>query len=367
MNEQRLLQWLWFAEVIGVGGNTLPALSLYGSPGALLTARSSDDNFSSVLGRAQRQRLLTLEPEQMAPRLARCRELGVRILTPDHEEYPVTFRLLEDAPAVLYCTGDVSALSSTSMVGMVGSRRPSAYGRQAAQKIAGELAGAGVTIVSGMADGLDSEAHKAALEQGALTIAVMGTAPEVCYPASHAGLRRQIETQGAVITEIPPDMQANRNFFVLRNRLIAALSDVLCVVEARKGSGTMITASYAGQYGRPVFSVPGSIFSPLSEGTNQLLAKGAKPCTGGNCILRALGIDPVLPAVSASASRPKLDAVQKKVLAALGPTPKTMGQLSADTGLPAWQLAAALTALELAGLADQLAGRQYLLRGGAVF
>lgn len=366
MNEQRLLQWLWFAEVIGVGGNTLPALSLYGSPGALLTARSCED-LSPVLGRAQRSRLHALEPEQMAPRLARCRELGVRILTPDHEEYPVTFRLLEDAPAVLYCTGDVSALSSTSMVGMVGSRRPSAYGRQAAQKIAGELAGAGVTIVSGMADGLDSEAHKAALEQGALTVAVMGTAPEVCYPASHAGLRRQIEAQGAVITEIPPDMQGNRNFFVLRNRLIAALSDVLCVVEARKGSGTMITASYAGQYGRPVFSVPGSIFSPLSEGTNQLLAKGAKPCTGGNCILRALGIDPVLPAVSASASQPKLDAVQKKVLAALGPTPKTMGQLSADTGLPAWQLAAALTALELAGLADQLAGRQYLLRGGAVF
>jgi len=367
MNEQRLLQWLWFAEVMGVGGNTLPVLSLYGSPGALLTARSSDDNLSSVLGRAQRQRLRTLEPEQMAPRLARCRELGVRILTPDHEEYPVTFRLLEDAPAVLYCTGDVSALSSTSMVGMVGSRRPSAYGRQAAQKIAGELAAAGVTIVSGMADGLDSEAHKAALEQGALTIAVMGTAPEVCYPASHAGLRHQIEAQGAVITEIPPDMQGSRNFFVLRNRLIAALSDVLCVVEARKGSGTMITASYAGQYGRPVFSVPGSIFSPLSEGTNQLLAKGAKPCTGANCILRALGIDPVLPAASASASQPKLDAVQKKVLAALGPTPKTMGQLSADTGLPAWQLAAALTALELAGLADQLAGRQYLLRGGAVF
>ncbi len=364
MNDQRLLQWLWFAEVMGVGANTLPALSLYGSPGALLAAREYED-LSPIAGRAQRSRLHALEPEQMAPRLARCRELGVRILTPDHEEYPVAFRLLENAPAVLYCTGDVSALSSTSMVGMVGSRRPSAYGRQAAQKIAGELAAAGVTIVSGMADGLDSEAHKAALEQGARTVAVMGTAPEVCYPASHAGLRRKIETQGAVLTEVPPDTRGGPRFFVLRNRLIAALSDALCVVEAREGSGTMITAGYAAKYGRPVFSVPGSIFSPLSEGTNQLLGKGAKPCTGADCILRALGIDPA-PAASAPASPPKLDDVQKQVLAALGPTPKTMGQLSADTGLPAWQLAAALTALELAGLADQLAGRQYLLRGGAV-
>ena len=240
MNDQRLLQWLWFAEVMGVGANTLPALSLYGSPGALLAAREYED-LSPIAGRAQRSRLHALEPEQMAPRLARCRELGVRILTPDHEEYPVAFRLLENAPAVLYCTGDASALSSTSMVGMVGSRRPSAYGRQAAQKIAGELAAAGVTIVSGMADGLDSEAHKAALEQGARTVAVMGTAPEVCYPASHAGLRRKIETQGAVLTEVPPDTRGGPRFFVLRNRLIAALSDALCVVEAREGSGTLKT------------------------------------------------------------------------------------------------------------------------------
>lgn len=361
MKSRRLLYWLWFAAGMGYGADILAPLSLYGGPDVLYSARE-EDQLRLAATPTQIRRLRQSEPEDFLPLLQKCREQSVYLVTPEQEEYPEGLRLVPDAPAVLFCQGDISVLQNHRLAAMVGSRRPSAYGRQAAREIAQGLARAGAVVVSGMADGLDSEAHKAALEAGGLTVAVMGTGHDQCYPPANASLRESICRQGLVLSEIPPGKSVRPAYFSLRNRIIAALSDCVCVVEARRSSGTMATARYAQTYGRPLFSVPGSIFSPLSEGTNELLAKGAVPCTGADSILCQLGLQsqPIAPA--SAAEKPRLSPHAAAVLAALGPKPQGMGALAEATGLPAWQLAAALTELELAGLADQLAGRQYLLR-----
>ena len=231
---------------------------------------------------------------------------------------------MPDAPPVLFCQGSIDLLQTGPAVAMVGSRRPSAYGRQAAREIAQGLARAGAVVVSGMADGLDSEAHRAALDAGGFTVAVMGTGHDQCYPPANASLREDICRKGLVISEIPPGSGVRRSYFALRNRIIAALSDCVCVVEARRSSGTMATARYAQNYGRPLFSVPGSIFSPLSEGTNELLAKGPFPVPGG-LILRQLGLQAQPAAPAAAAPKPQLSPHAAAVLAALGPNPREWG------------------------------------------
>lgn len=360
MTEQDVLYWVWFSSVMGIGAETEPVLSLYVDPKALFEARDCED-FSNIMTEAQIARLKNTTPEQCYDILENCKKRNVKILPFFHPQYPDKLREILDAPAVLYCTGNAGLLSPSFAVAMVGSRRHSAYGMQAAAEITKGLAKAKVTIVSGLADGLDSVAHRTALEQGTPTIAVMGTGHHQCYPPKNAALRAAIEQNGAVISEVFPEGGANKCFFSLRNRIIAALSDSVCVVEARKRSGTMQTAAYAQKYARNLFSVPGSIFSPLSEGTNELLKKGALPCVSAQSILHPLGIDDEQLIVSQSTQQSKISQDAKKVMEVLTPIPKNLGVLAQETGLAIWQLSAALTELELCGKAVQMAGRQYLL------
>ena len=360
MTEQDVLHWLWFSSVMGIGAEIEPVLSWYVDPKELFEARDCED-FSSVMTEAQIARLKNTTPEECDTILENCQKRNVKILPFCHPQYPNKLREVSDAPAVLYCTGDIDLISPDFAVAMVGSRRHSAYGRQAAVEITKGLAKANVTIVSGLADGLDSVAHCTALEQDVPTIAVMGTGHHQCYPPKNANLRAAIEQNGAVISEVFPDGIANKRFFSLRNRIIAALSDSVCVIEARKRSGTMQTAAYAQKYARTLFSVPGSIFSPLSEGTNELLKKGALPCVSAQSILHPLGIDDGELIASQSAKQSKISQDAKKVMKVLTPKPKNLGLLAQETGMAVWQLSAALTELELCGKAVQMAGRQYLL------
>lgn len=362
MNQQELLYWVWFSMVMGIGAQIEPILSLYTHPQAIFEAREKED-FSMVRGAAAR-RLQVVSLEDAARIIDECEHRKVRILPFCHPQYPEKLREISDPPAVLYCTGNPYLLEGRKMVAIVGSRTHTAYGRQAAEQIAKELAAAGIVVVSGLASGLDSVAHQAALAENGLTLAVMGTGHDQCYPAQNAMLKAAIEQSGVVVSEIPPKERAQKHFFSLRNRIIAALSDGVCVVEARESSGTMTTAGYAQKYCRKLFSVPGSIFNPLSQGTNQLLNKGAIVCTSGKCIVESLGIEakPIEP----KGNKPTMDIDglspdAKEVLQALLPTPQSMGMLAEKTQLPAWKLAAALTQLELGGQALQLAGKQYVL------
>lgn len=364
MTNRRQLEWLWLSAVLGPGAaHCGQVLALYGTPGELYEAVGKED-MSGLLTPAQLRRAEQLTPERFSPLLARCHHMGVRVLCQDEEDYPARLAALSDAPPVLYCTGDVSALSQPAAVAMIGSRRPSSYGVEAAALIGGQLAQAGVCLVSGLADGLDSEAHKAAVAAGAPTVGVLGTAIDKTYPVTNRRLRSEMEQGcGAVISEFAPGEATGAGGFLQRNRIIAALADAVCVVEARQKSGTMNTVGHAKRYGRTVFAVPGAIFSPLCGGTNQLLEEGqAYAAPSAAPILRHLGIEPAPPKSVSRRARPAaptLSAEAKAMQKALTSQAQGLEPLAKAAGLSAGQALAALMELEVSGIAVSGAGGQY--------
>ena len=208
-----------------------------------------------------------------------------------HRAYPALLGELHDPPASLFVRGDVAALSQPS-VAVVGARSCSAYGAQVARTLGRDLAAAGVVVVSGLARGVDGEAHRGSLEGGGKTVAVLGCGIDRDYPRSHAELARRIVASGAVISEYPPGVEPAPWRFPARNRIIAGLALATVVVEARERSGALITADFALELGRDVFAVPGEITSALSAGTNDLLRQGAAPLTSVRDVLEAAGIEP---------------------------------------------------------------------------
>ena len=352
--------WLWLSFVLGPGApHCRRLLDVYGSAREVFEAVGKED-LSGLLTPAQCERLST-DPAVFAPMEARCAALGAQVLTMAGPDYPSRLKGIPDAPPALFATGDLSALNAGHTVGMIGSRRPSAYGVEAAATLGRELAEAGVCLVSGLADGLDSEAHKAAVAAAAPTVGVLGTSIDKTYPASNRRLRAEMEQTGAVVSEFFPGTVATKGNFLLRNRLIAALSDALCVVEAREKSGTMNTVGHAERYGRPVYAVPGGIFSQVCAGTNALLAQGrAGMVTGAGVLLGALGLSetgekrrdrqPRTADISLDAAR---------MLACLGQTLRPLETLAAETGQDTGGALAALLELELAGLAQSCAGGLY--------
>lgn len=364
------LYWLWLADLLRPGcPQAGRVLDEYGTARAVYEDRADTARFARVMGRAAAQRLAGWEktPADYEKMRQSCNTGGIRIVTFEDPAYPLALSRISDPPLVLYCTGDVRWLAAPHTVGMVGSRTPSAYGVAAAARLGAQLAQGGAVIVSGLADGLDSEGHKAAVANHAPTIGVLGVPIDRTYPAGNAGLRRQIEACGAVVSEYPPTGKATYSAaFLQRNRIIAALSQALLVVEARRRSGTMSTVRHAARYGRPVYAVPGSIFSPLSEGTNELLQEGgARPATDGQVVLRAIGLAGEAAAQTPQAGPPQeapLSPNARKALACIGAAPVGLTALAEAAGLSMGELLGALTALEVAGRITPLPGRQYILK-----
>ena len=264
--------------------------------------------------------------------------------------YPPLLSELHDPPATLFVRGEADVLL-TPGVAVVGARSCSAYGAQVARSLARELASVGVVVVSGLARGVDGEAHRGALEGGGQTVAVLGCGIDRDYPRSNAELARRIVASGAVVSEYPPGVEPAPWRFPARNRIIAALSLATVVVEARERSGALITADFALELGRDVFAVPGEITSGLSAGTNDLLRQGAAPLTAVRDVLEALGIEPEPAAGVCSVSDGAL-----AVLSILGDGACGADELTRATGLSSAEVAAALVGLELGGLAAQADG-----------
>lgn len=211
-------------------------------------------------------------------------------ITMESDEYPDSLREIQGSPRELYCIGDISLLK-TPCAAIIGSRRYTIYGRQTALMIGKMLAGRGITVVSGMAKGIDSFAHQGALsKQEGKTIAVLGTAIGKPYPASNAALMEEIEEKGLVISEYPPDFPGSQYGFPARNRIISGLSKSVIVVEAGLKSGSLITAQIAGDQGKTVFAVPGNINSQFSIGTNLLIRDGAYPLVVVDDVIREMGV-----------------------------------------------------------------------------
>ena len=265
--------------------------------------------------------------------------------------YPPHLAELHDPPARLFLRGRPAELLARPAVAIVGARSCSSYGAQVARGLARELAAVGVVVVSGLARGIDGEAHRGALAGGGITVAVLGCGIDRDYPRSHAELARRIAEEGLVVSEYPPGVEPAPWRFPARNRIIAGLARATVVVEARERSGALITADFALELGRDVFAVPGEITAALSAGTNDLLRQGAAPLLSADDILGALGLERAPPARAAS-----LSPAAQAVTAVLRDGAQGTDELVRAVGLGSAEVAAALVELELAGLAASADG-----------
>ena len=361
-----LLCWLWLANTLGAGSSHAGrVLDVFGGAQEAWENRDSDA-FRKAVGSPAfaRANLPDNTPAHYRSFARRCAARNIRILPYDDPDYPLAFSRIPDMPLVLYCTGDPLWLNEPGAVGMVGSRRPTEYGLQAAADLGSGLAKNGAIIVSGLADGLDSAGHRAAVKNDCPTVAVMGVPIDRTYPAANAALRQQIERKGCVISEYPPYSEyIGPTCFLQRNRLIAALSSAVLVVEAREKSGTMSTVAHAERYGKPVYAVPGSIYSPNSAGTNGLLRdERARAVAGAADLLAALGLHPRQAAPAAAKQPAPLSDTERRVLAGIGPKPVGIEELCVSTGLPMSALLGTLMKLELTGRVYKQPGQRYVLR-----
>lgn len=269
---------------------------------------------------------------------------GYRFLARSAPAFPPLLRAIHDPPPGLFVRGDVDVeLLSRPAVAIVGARACSGYGASAARTLARDVARAGLVVVSGLARGIDAEAHRGALEAGGPTVAVLGCGIDRDYPAAHAELARRVASTGLIVAEYAPGVAPAPWRFPARNRIVAGLSMATVVVEARERSGALITADLALEEGREVFAVPGEITSALSAGTNGLLKLGAAPLTCATDVLSCLGLEGSMPPKTVHGG----DAA--RVLEVLRESAASADELVRRTGLYAAQVARALVELELSG------------------
>ena len=306
--------------------------------------------------------------------LERLTRLGVRVVPLPDPAYPEALRALDDAPLVLVVRGDPAQLSRPA-VAIVGARAATRAARSFARRLAYDLARAGLTIVSGLARGIDAEAHRGALEAGGSTIGVLACGIDRIYPPEHRGLAEEILRAGAIVSELPLGALPRPLHFPLRNRIISGLSRAVVVVEARRRSGSLITVRHALAQGREVFVVPGAVEGPFAAGTNQLLREGARAIQSARDLLDDLGIEvgsiPDAPCQSGRTGRaaaaqriagPAMP-LAERIAELLADGPRTADDLLLEAGLDAGGLATALLELELAGrVAEERDGRLHLCR-----
>ncbi len=277
--------------------------------------------------------------------------MTIRALRRGEAAYPVLLATIHDPPPALWLRGEGQpALLAAPAVAVVGARACSGYGRAVARMLGRDLAAAGLVVVSGMARGIDAEAHRGALDAGGTTVAVLGCGVDRDYPAAHAQLARRIVERGLVVSEYGEGIEPAPWRFPARNRIIAGLCAATVVVEARERSGALITADFALEDGREVMVVPGEITSALSAGTNALLRLGATPVTSADDVLEAFGLARTIEVEAAVEGHAAL------VLGRLREAAASMDELSRSTGLSPGDVAAALIELELAGRVSESDG-----------
>ncbi len=359
-NPPMLKYWLGFNRVPGIGPKKLRALidrfgdvqSAWLAPREQLAQAGLDRRSLTNLLDARKK--LDLDAE-----LARLQKSGARALTWDDPDYPALLLEIPAPPAVLFVRGELSPADEWA-VAVVGTRRATTYGREAARRLVEGLARAGVTIVSGLARGIDGVAHRTALETGGRTLAVMGNGLDMVYPPEHRKLAHQILQQGAWISEQPLGARPEARNFPARNRIISGLSRGVLVVEGRWSSGAIITAKFALEQGRDVFAVPGSILSPASEGPNRLIKEGAIPVLSADDVLEALNFTRISYHQEARQVLPD-DPVEAELMSLLSREPRHIDEIRRDIDLPIQEVSSALTLMELKGLVRQVGGMNYVV------
>ena len=300
---------------------------------------------------------------------------GRQLITRDSSDYPAMLKEIPDPPLALWVEGTREDLLNSPQLAMVGSRKPTANGRETAQQFARYLSERGLTIVSGLATGIDGASHRGGLQGCGSTVAVLGSGPDVLFPRSHGRLAAEIIDKGLIVSEFPPGTAPLAAHFPQRNRIIAGMSAGTLVVEAARRSGSLITARLAGNFGREVFAIPGSIHNPMAKGCHRLIREGAKLVEEAADVL--VELPPLLELVLEPAASPADAATDPqgespdeaapltsqpgyaKLLAALGFDPCGISDLARRTGLTAAELSSMLLLLEMEGLVEALPGGRY--------
>lgn len=354
--------WVAFSHAPGIGPVRLSALvARFGTLEAAWQA--PEPALGTVLDRRSCQALVaarrTLDIDQALAALAR---IGADVVHWGSPEYPAQLRETGHPPFTLYVLGDRTLLAGPA-VAVVGTRRPTPYGRQAAADIAHGLAASGVTVVSGLALGIDAVAHRATLDAAGSTLAVLGSGLDIAYPFANRALQAAIARAGAVVTELPLGTGPERRNFPARNRIVAGLSLATVVIEAGENSGALITARLAADLGRDVLAVPGTIYSQCSVGTNRLLADGAGLARGAGDVLDALSLGMALPYPSPRCAL-SVDGAEAEVLRALSEGPQHIDDVARRARLGSTEVARALGVMEVTGLVRHLGQMVWSLAPG---
>lgn len=362
--ESTLHSTLLLSMIPGVGPRTLSALlQRFGSPAAVLAAQPGQlaavHGVGPKLVHAIRNATDFVAVESI---LRWCREHDTQLIRRGDDDYPKLLDEVADAPPILFARGALEPVDQVA-IAVVGTRHPTSYGLKQAHRFAGALAQSGVTVVSGLARGIDASAHRGALDGGGRTIAVLGSGMAQLYPPEHRELADSIAQHGAVLSEYAPQSKPRSGMFPQRNRLISGLALATFVVEAPERSGALITTRLAMEQNRDVFALPGPITSRASRGCNQLIRDGAKLVQSVEDIIEELGPlhAPVMideHSQLRSAGELVLNEIERTVLDAISPSGRLIDQVIQSSGLPAQRVIAAISVLEMKRLVRRASGQQ---------
>lgn len=369
---EEILPWFFLKSAPGIGNYIFKRLiDGFGSPEKVLAARDAELEAIEGMSRAQVRRLRAHRlPDRVRQDIRLVRQKEIRIVTMKDPDYPELLLQIPDPPPFLYLQGRLE--QKTSAIAMVGSRMATRYGLSVARRLSAELAACGLTVVSGMARGIDTAAHEGALLGGGRTIAVLGSGLDRIYPAQNQRLAREIAQKGAVISEFPLLTEPEPHNFPVRNRVISGMSLGTVIVEATKKSGSLITARLACEQNREVFAVPGSIQSFKSTGTHTLIKQGAKLVENAQDILEEIAGAVFLNAQTDLLSPPAKAAIEltpeeNVVYRNLDPYPVHIDDLGRKTAIAPGKLSSLLLALELKGMVEQLPGKYFTKVDGESF
>ena len=352
--------WVGFSKVAGIGPTRLRLLLDYF--GHIETAWQANPGELRAIGLDRRsvENLVKVRSSiDLDAELEKLDELGVSVLTWDSPGYPKQLHNIADPPAILYVRGNLQPEDEWALA-VVGTRRATAYGKECTDMLVRGLAESGITVISGLAYGIDTEAHRTALKAGGRTIAVLGCGVDIIYPTENRKLGQAIIESGALISEYPLGTNPESGNFPRRNRIISGLSLGVLMVEGTIQSGARITTDYALEQGREVFAVPGSILRKSGSGPNFLIQNGAKLVTQVNDILEELNLTMISQHAEARAIIPDNE-VEATLLEQLSLEPTHIDELGEVTGLSASNIASTLTMMELKGMVRQVGGMNYVI------
>jgi DNA processing protein len=355
-----LRYWVGFNIVRGIGPTKLRALLDYFGDVERAWRASSEELTSAGLDRRSLENLLAARAKlDLEQELARIADVGAWVLTWDSPDYPRLLREIPAPPYLLHVKGTITEEDAWA-VAVVGTRRATPYGREVTRRLVAPLARSGITVVSGLARGIDAEAHWTALKSGGRTIAVLGCGVDQVYPPEHRQLAQEIIAHGALVSDYPLGTKPEGRNFPPRNRIISGLSLGTLVVEAGMRSGALITADFAGEQGRDVFAVPGSILARGCVGTNRLIRDGAGVVLGAEDILEELNLTMVAEQAEARQVLPA-DETEAALLEHLSGEPTHVDELQQRMGLPIAQVTSTLALMELKGMVRQVGGMKFVV------